>query len=563
MNLVAETAKGHCFTNSYSFELGALPFSDMRGQSRLFVEYMRDPVSLRKYFPEAVASHMDISARIPSVLGRYEVDRNALCDALVSMNRESGCGDRVLENIELLRDDDCVAAVSGQQAGLFTGPLFTIYKALSAVKLAKCLRDRGFKAVPVFWVATEDHDFEEVSRTFVLDKQGGLAQVSVEPEHCYERRPVGHVVLDGSVDTAVEELFRHFPQTEFTSELRGMVEAAWRKGELFGDAFARLMAGLFKEYGLILLCPLNTELKKLAAPIYARAIERSDEIVEALRKRSAELEADGLHAQVHIGEDYFPLFWQADDDSRNALKKTADGKYSTKNLSVAFSLEQLADIAKAEPGRFSPSVVLRSVVQDYLLPTVAYFGGAAEIAYFAQSSEVYRVLERPVTPIIHRESFTVVEPKHRKTLKKYGLELKDLFQGPESLLPSMVESHLNREAGIVFEEVEVRFGEELDRLAATLADVDRTLEDNLERRRRKILYHLEALRKKFHGAQMRKDDAVRAQIESMFTSLMPSAHLQERTLNITYFFNRYGHSFIDWIYEAIDLDDKDHRIIYL
>lgn len=560
---MADTAQGHCFTNTYAFELGALPFAKVPAQSRLFLEYMKSPESLRRYFPEAVVTHTDISSRIPSVLGSYEVDRSALCDALKDLNVASGCGQKTLENIELLREQDCVAVVSGQQAGLFTGPLFTIYKALSAVKLTKCLRDRGVKAVPVFWIATEDHDFDEVSRTSFLDKEGGLSRIEVRPADRQEGIPVGRVRLDGSVDDAVTQLFDGLPQTEFTGELREMISSSWKSGECFGDAFARLLTSLFADYGLIMLCPLDNELKKLAAPIYARAIERSSEVVGALRARSSQLESDGYHAQVHIGEDYFPLFWQGDDGTRKALKRTEGGRFSTKDNSVTFSVEQLAEIARLEPWRFSPSVVLRSVVQDYLLPTVAYFGGAAEIAYFAQSGEVYRVLDRPVTPIIHRESFTVVEPKHRKTLAKYGLEIEDLFEGLEKIYPRIVETHLNREGAEVFGEVQSSIAAELDRLERTMTAVDATLRDNLEKRRRKIMYHLDVLRSKFNAAQMRKDDAVRAQVESMFASLLPERHLQERSLNIAYFFNRYGRSFIDWVYEAIDLDDKDHRILYL
>ena len=541
----------------------SLLFSEIPQQSKLFVEYQQNPLALKMYYPSAVESHTQISARIPEVLANHKADREQLCDALEAMNKKCGASDKTLENINLLRESDCVAVVTGQQSGLFSGPLYTIYKALSAIRLTECLRGRGFKAVPVFWVATEDHDFEEVSKTFVLDRNAKLSELKNEPKRCYENLPVGYIKLDDSIKQTIDELFAELPVTEFTAELKKTIEESWKSGSYYGDAFAGFLNKLFGEYGLIILCPLDEGLKKLAAPIYVEAIKKSEEIVSALRDRSRELQENGYHAQVLIGEDYFPLFWQAKDHTRNALKKSESGTFKTKDNAREFTLSELAEIAEKEPGRFSPSVVLRSVVQDYLLPTVCYFGGAAEIAYFAQSGEVYRILNRPITPIFHRQSFTIVEPKHARTLEKYDLELKDLFVGYENLLPQIVEKFLNRETAEMFAEAEEKINLELNKIHRNLAELEPTLADNLATRRRKITYHISALRNKFHHAQIRKDETINRRIETLFTALLPHKHLQERTLNVNNYLNNYGLYFIDWIYEAIDLDDKGHRIIYL
>lgn len=552
-----------CPSGTVVLETESLPFSEIPHQSKLFIEYQQNPLSLKKYYPNIIESHTQISSRIPEVLANHKADRNILCDALLEMNTACGAGEKTLENIELLRRNDTVAVVTGQQAGLFSGPLYTIYKAMSAVKTTECLRGRGFNAVPVFWIATEDHDFEEVSKTFIIGKGGNLSELKNEPKRCYENLPVGTVRLDDSIKQTVNELFEELPSTEFTAELKDLIETSWKSETYFGDAFAKLIAKLFEKYGLIILCPLDPRLKQLAAPVYKEAIEKSAEIVDALRNRSVELQEDGYHAQVLVGEDYFPLFWQARDKTRNALKKSAQGTFKTKDNSREFTLEELAKIAENEPTRFSPSVVLRSVVQDYILPTVCYFGGAAEIAYFAQSGEVYRILNRPQTTIFHRQSFTIVESKNRKTLEKYDLELKDLFVGYEELLPEIVEKYLNSETAKIFAEAEEKINIELNRLDQNLSQIEPTLADNLAKRRRKILYHIGSMRTKFHHAQIRRDETLKRQLETMLTALIPHKHLQERTLNVSYFLNRYGTYFIDWIYQAIDLDDKEHRIIYL
>ncbi|MBX3291195.1 MAG: bacillithiol biosynthesis cysteine-adding enzyme BshC [Acidobacteria bacterium] len=543
--------------------IDGIDFSQIPGQSRLFTQYQHDPLLLQKFYPNAVPSHDRIADRISEVLANHKADRQVLCDTLDEMNRKFGASEKTLEHIQLLRDDDTVAVVSGQQAGLYTGPLYTIYKALSAVRMAECLRSRGFKAVPVFWVATEDHDFEEVSKTHILGRDGADVLLSNQPKRCYDELPVGYIKLDDSIAATTSELFSALEKTEFTDELRSMIEDAWSNGAYFGDAFARLLTQILGEHGVIILCPLDSRLKSLAAPVYIKAIERSHEIVDALRVRSEELVHDGYVAQVHVAEDYFPLFWQARDGTRNALKKDSEGAFWTKDGSRRFTLEELAQIAEREPGRFSPSVVLRSVVQDYLLPTACYFGGGAEIAYFAQSSEVYRLLDRPVTPILHRQSFTVIESRQRRAMERFGIEFTDLFAGIDELLPRLVNEHLNRDTARLIADVEEKINTELNRLDQEFSKLDPTLAENLATRRRKIIYHIGALRGKFQRSQFSRDETVNRQINGLFASVLPQGHLQERSLNVLYFLNKYGPGFVDWIYRSIDLGDKGHRIIRL
>ena len=545
------------------FKIETLPFSGVPNQSKLFLKYQENSSDLAHYYGLEVNSHTQIHHLIPNVLENYHTDRAILCDTLFESNKNCGASDKTLENIELLREHDCVAVVSGQQAGLFTGPLYTIYKALSAVKLTECLRGRGIKAVPVFWIATEDHDFAEVSKATVLGQKGNLVELKNEPQRCYENLPVGYVALDESVQTTIEELFQALPHTEFTNELRGMIEDSWKIGADFGTAFGTMLTKILNKYGLIMLCPLNEQLKKLAAPLYVEAIRKSKEIVEALQTRSRELEKDEYHAQVFVADDYFPLFWQAKNKTRHALKQTKNGTYKVKDIEREFTLDALAELAGQNPERFSPSVVLRSVVQDYLLPTVTYYGGAAEIAYFAQSAEVYKILNRPQTPILHRASFTLIEPKHAKTLDKYDLELKDLFAGTENIMSQIVEKFLNKEMANVFAEVEEKINIQINRLERDLIKLEPTLAENLTNRKRKILYHISNLRRKFQHAQIQKDQAVQKQIATLFASLTPHKSLQERTLNVITYLNLYGLNMIDWVYDAIDLDDKKHRILYL
>ena len=540
-----------------------LSFERIPHQSRLFLDYLRDPQALRRFYPSAIRFHHELPQRAPEVFGAYTTDRKVLCDTLSEMNAAWGAGAETLANIELLREADCLAVVSGQQAGLFTGPLYTIYKALSAVKLAGCLRQRNTKAAPVFWIATEDHDFVEVAKAEFIGKDCLLANVSVPLELAREGQPVGHVVLDDSINGVVDSLLELLPTSEFTPDLEALLRDAWRPGRGYGEAFARTMTSLIGQHGLIFLDPMDVRLKRLAAPLYAKAAARAQEIASALEARSRELEEAGYHAQVLASASTFPLFIHDAEGARHALTRTDDGNYKMKDSDSAYAAQELADLAALEPERFSPNVTLRAVVQDYLLPTIAYLGGAAEIAYFAQTAEVYRVLERPITPILPRSSLTKVERHTSRMLERYGLTLSDLFAGPESVLSRVVEEHLGADTAKSFTETEASVNEDLDKLREKLRAVDPTLAEALETGRRKINYQLEGLRSRFHRAQMSRDEAAHRQLQRAFDQLYPEKDLQERHINVTSLLARHGRYVVDWIYNAINLGSSDHQIVYL
>jgi len=540
-----------------------LSFERIPHQSRLFLDYLRDPLALRRFYPSAIRFHHELPQRAPEVLAAHTTDRKVLCDALSEMNVVWGAGAETLANIELLREADCLAVVSGQQAGLFTGPLYTIYKALSAVKLAACLRQRNTKAVPVFWIATEDHDFAEVAKAEFIGKDCQLGSVTVPLELHREGQPVGNVVLDDSVNPVVDRLVELLPVSEFTPDLEALLRDSWKPGRGYGEAFARMMTSLIGQHGLIFLDPMDVRMKRLAAPLYASAASRAQEIADALEARSRDLEEAGYHAQVLASASSFPLFIHDAEGARHALTRTDEGKYKTKDSDSVYTTQELADLATSGPERFSPNVTLRAVVQDYLLPTIAYLGGAAEIAYFAQTAEVYRVLERPVTPILPRSSLTMVERHTSRVLERYGLSLADLFAGPESVLSRVVEEHLGADTAKSFTETEGSVNQDLDRLREKLRAIDPTLAEALETGRRKINYQLEGLRSRFHRAQMSRDETAHRQLQRAFDQLYPEKDLQERHINISSLLARHGRYVTDWIYNAINLGSEEHQIVYL
>jgi bacillithiol biosynthesis cysteine-adding enzyme BshC len=559
------TAEAACYSTpeESGLRVETLPFTEIPQQTPLFLDYLRDPLPLRQFYPSAVRYHHELAQRVPEVLSAYRVDRDRVCHALEAMNRRWGAGQATLDNIQLLRESDCIAVVSGQQAGLFTGPLYTIYKALAAVKLAGCLRQRETKAVPVFWIASEDHDFAEVAKAEFIGRDCQLKNVEVTEALHREGQPVGQVVVDDSIDAVIDQLFELLPNSEFADDIKALVKNAWQPGRGYAESFAIMMTSLLGRYGLIFLDPLDPELKKLAAPLYVEAAQRAPEIAAALEKRSSDLESAGYHAQVLATSNSFPLFLHDEQGARHAVVRVENGKYKAKDVQQEYTAEELAALALEKPERFSPNVTLRAVVQDYLLPTIAYYGGAAEIAYFAQTAEVYRLLERPATPILPRSSLTMIERHTGRVLERYNLTLKDFFEGLDPVIKRVVEEVLGADTAKLFAKTEVNVNHELDRLREDLESIDPTLAGALETGRKKINYQLEGLRTRFVRAQMGRDEAAHRQLQRAFDQLYPNKDLQERHINITSLLARHGTYVIEWIFNAINLGSSEHQIVKL
>lgn len=396
-----------------------------------------------------------------------------------------------------------------------------------------------------------------------ISRECRLAHVEVSTALHREGEPVGHVVLDESIEAVVDQLMESLPNSEFASDLKALLNTAWQPSHGVAHCFATMMTALLGRYGLIFLDPLDPVLKELAAPLYSAAALRASEIAVAIEKRSRELETAGYHAQVMATENSFPLFFHDDQGSRHAVARSENGKYKVKVTDEEYTVEALAQLALQSPQRFSPNVTLRAVVQDYLLPTLAYYGGAAEIAYFAQTAEAYRVLERPATPILPRSSLTMIERHTGRTLERYGLTLADFFEGPEPVMKRVVEEHLGLNTARLFASAEANVNDELDRLRQELLTVDPTLASALDTGRKKINYQLEGLRTRFIRAQLSRDEAAERQLQRAFDQLYPTRDLQERHINITSLLARHGTYVIEWIYNAINLGSNEHQVVYL
>ena len=541
----------------------SVPFKRLPGQSRLFLEHLAGRPELSKFYPNRFDLPIDSIARRQEVLSTETADRGRVCDALERLNRKYSTDHTPLNSIAALRRPDAVAILTGQQTGILGGPLYTLYKALSAINLAAQLRAQGHNGVPVFWMATDDHDLEEVSRVSFNDASGRVVSLERQAVPEDDDRPVGSVRLNDSIGTLLDDLAVELRQTEFTTELVATLRECWQSGRSFGEAFGAMIAELLRGRGLVIVDPLDPQLKQLAAPISIAAVEQAPAIASSLVRRSDDLRDAGYHAQVLTEPDYFPIFYIADDGRRVAMRLDGEGGVVVKNSPLRFSLGDLAEKIASEPARSSPGVMLRPVVQDYLFPTLCYFGGGAEVAYFAQNSVVYEALGRPATPIFHRQSFTIALPRHGRTLARYGLDLEQMSAGEEAVLPGIVDRFIDTAMPGRFAAAEESVNLSLAELDKALSDVDITLAADLATRRRKMLYHIAAMREKYWRRRIEIDETVGRRVTAAFNSLWPNGGLQERTIGIVSMLNELGPSFVDVLDRSVDLGDRGHRVIHL
>lgn len=509
--------------------------TDLPGTSRLFADfsYHFDRVTpFYRHDPHNPESFRKAAGEID-----YPAERRAaLVAALTAQNHSSAPRN---ESLRKLAQPGTVAVVTGQQVGLFGGPAYTIYKALTAARMAQRLSEQGIPAVPVFWLATEDHDFPEVNHAWMFDGQSQSHMLRAEASF-KGQRPVGWIALDQPPISELKDVLRFLP---FADEVIAAVEQAYVPGAGMGASFQNLLEALTRNLGLIFMDPLDPALRAIAAPFLAQAVKSAAGIQPRLVARNQELTSAGYHAQVHVDAST-SLFFLLDKGHRVPVRRK-DGNYA-----------DLADRA----AEVSPNALLRPVMQDYLLPTIAYVGGPGELAYFAQSEVLYDELLGRMPVVMSRTGFTLLDARSAKLLERYKLTVDQAFVQPQvladhiakSLVPQALKGSLEAAAGKITAEV--------DRVKAELEAFDPTLARALGNSRSRITHQLDKMLRKTEREALRRDQRASAEAQHLSAMLYPHRHLQERFYSILPFLAQHGLDLVDRLYAHVELDCPDHRV---
>jgi bacillithiol biosynthesis cysteine-adding enzyme BshC len=534
--------KSHCY-----------PFRQVPHTSKLFLDYLEFSPSVRQFYPRSprlLEWAVEERGRI-----QYPAERrNQVAGILERQNRDWGASTSTFENIGRFRSGAC-AIVTGQQVGLFGGPTFSIYKALSAVKLAEAARNLGIDCVPIFWLATEDHDFEEVNQVRIPGTDAKLETLASGAQ-AKNDAPVGTITFGPEIEQNVARV------TELLGdcELSRLLAECYRAGQDFGSSFAKLFSRLFSDFGVILLDGSDPELDHIAAPLYTTAIKDVSEIKRGLLDRDSKLHAAGYHQQVKVTSSSTLLFTMR-EGARVPIHHSEGGEFLVGQEKT--SRPQLLEMAASSPESFSPNVLLRPVVQDYLLPTLSYIGGSAEVAYFAQAGAVYEALLGRTTPAIPRFSATLIEPKIKALLEKYGLAMPSVFEGSETLRETIGARRLPPNLQSSFEQATAAVEVSMKAVRDSLAELDKTLIESAENAESKMLYQINNLRSRAARAELRHSEVIQRHAEVISNALYPEKELQERGFAGVYFLAKYGRQLMDGLLDTMHPDCLDHQIVEL
>jgi bacillithiol biosynthesis cysteine-adding enzyme BshC len=529
----------------------SIPFRRLPHQPKLFVRLIDDYSSVKRFYPHP--PNMDAVKQVASSVEYPPERRREVARILREQNAAFGASAATGRNVEKL-ERGAVAVVSGQQVGLFGGPAYAVYKALTAIRLAEELSEAGIPAVPIFWMATEDHDLDEVRHVTWFDS-GRLLRFEVPDAAA--GRPVGEVQLGPAVELHVKKAVAHLsgPASEAIAR---MLEESYRPDESYGSAFGKLFAQLFAEQGLILLDPLDARLHRVAAPLYRKALENRDELNERLLQRGQELGHAGFDAQVKVTAKSTLLFTIRD----GVRQPIAASNSHFKSGDSTWTREEALRLTDASPETFSANALFRPVVQDYLLPTAAYLGGPAEIAYFAQSSVIYEHVLGRMPVVLPRAGFTILDAKAEKLLQKYGLCIEHLWAGPQELRQKMEAVSVPPAISENFDRDKAQMESTLTELGAQIEKLDPTLAGAVATARNKIGFQLEKLRRKTGRALDQKSGLLAEHEQFLENLLYPNKSLQSRELCFLPFLARWG---MEGLTELQKLSGGDtlgeHRIV--
>ncbi len=530
------------------------------GFSDLFLDYLNNFDRVQKFYPSSFRKSGSYEGVIHAITEK-QPDRAALKEVLTEQNRGFGCSSRTFDHITLLAKPTTFAVVTGQQVGLFGGPLYTIYKTITAIKLAFRLKEihPEYDFVPVFWVEGEDHDFAEMNNVTLLDRENAGTNIAYLPGGEMPDRnlgAIGELVFDDSLEATFQQVAATLPQTEFTAALLERLKASYAPGRTFNQAFVGWMNSLFADQGLVFISANHPRLKRLLSPLFVQELSGFPAISQMVITQSAELET-GYHAQIKAKSINLFLFHKGG----RYLIEPREHDFSLKGTRHFLTRDELLAIADQTPELLSTNVILRPIAQDMLLPTVAYVAGPSEVAYHAQLKPVYDSLG-VVQPVVYpRASASFVEERLVRAMEKYDLDLTEFFGDINRVTAKVVEQISEVKVDEICASASKHIHDALNELRFGLKEIDQTLLGILDGVVGKIDTNIGVLKDKSVAAQKRRNEVAVRQIEKAAQGLLPNGSLQERELSILNYLNKYGPDLVGWLVQKLEIDGFKHQVL--
>ena len=543
-------------------KVDCLDYRTLPEQNPLFLKYLYHFDEVSGFYAPGAPAPLDIEAlerRVEAVAKKpLRFSREHLVSLLDPFNSVLGAGEAAHRNIQKLRGRDTIAVVTGQQLGLFGGPALAVYKAATAVKLSQMLEDRGYSAVPVFWLPADDSDFMEVRSTSFYDQADRLLEIRY-PGSQSDGRMVGTIGLE-RISENLEQLQQQAQRAEFLDSTLQTLGASYRPEQDFRHAHGRWLTGLFRDQGLVLFDSLLPGYKSELTGVFTGLLEKRSEAIQALQQRGQELSAAGFTPQVSL-EDSETLLFSHEGNSRHKLVPGRGVPHQEEE--VGLLPRGAAAPNRVKSGGFGPNVLLRPILQDHLFPTAVYVGGPSEVAYFSQVSAISSLwgVEPSIFP---RMGLTVVDRKAQRLLKKYALEAGELISAdPVQAVQDLLSQGETGEVLKTFESVQQELRSQLASLKSHINRSDPGMAEMVVRAEHRIIYNIEKLQRRFVANYRQRDEAVGKHLDYLQNRLCPQGQLQERVINFNQFLIQEGPAFINSIMEAGQPFCLSHQVFYV
>ncbi|ANF97701.1 bacillithiol biosynthesis cysteine-adding enzyme BshC [Paenibacillus bovis] len=495
------------------------------------------------------------------------IDRGALVNCLEPYNRLHNNHEAVQKSLELLRQDDTLTIVGGQQSGLFTGPLLVIYKVVTLILGAREASARlNRPVVPVFWIAGEDHDWDEVNHTYLPDRDGQAVKIRMDHERG-GHSPVSRTSIDHNHTAGVLKQFESLlPDSEHKSEWMQELRQYMEQSDNLSHAFAKQLGRLFGRFGVILLDSDDSQLRRLEVPVFRQMIQQNDRLTQAYLAAAEKVRALGYEEQATVAEDSANLFYIHSDEiytNERILLFKRDGMFTDRKGLVTFTPDELLDMLEQHPERFSNNVLTRPLMQESLFPVLSTILGTGEIAYWALTHQAFEVLDLQMPPILPRMSFTMIEEKIQMLMKQFGLSFDDVRQRFDEVRTQWLSEQEDYHLDERFAELRRQFDQMYLPFIESLAEVDPSLPHIAATNQHKIEAQIEYLHRKSSNAVSKQHEVGLRRLDRIAHSLYPFGKPQERTINSYYYFGRYGEQWLDQLLSIEPDLDGGHRLIYM
>ncbi|PJA27871.1 MAG: bacillithiol biosynthesis cysteine-adding enzyme BshC [candidate division Zixibacteria bacterium CG_4_9_14_3_um_filter_46_8] len=547
--------------NNIAFKSEYIDYSALPGMKSLFLDYInwKEPVS--KYFRWDFRNPLDINV-LSGILDKKTFQRKQLADLLYRTNRNFGCAQQINNNIDRLSQSNSLVVIAGQQVGIFGGPMLTFYKAAAAVKLAAKLSTiLSRPVVPMFWMATEDHDYAEANTIHIVNRANEPIDIVNPAQDDQAGRPMSQILLGDGIGHAMDALQESLIHTEFTEPLFSFLKDCYQPGVRIADAFGKWMTTLLCDYGLILLDPSDTEFNQLSVPIFEMEMNRLlDSSAPNHRLIEESLLSDGYHIQVQRTKKGPNLFY-AEAERERVLFDDARQCFVMEQSRNTFSRDALLGHLAEYPQRFSSGVLLRPIIQSQILPTISFFGGPAEISYHAQIGNIFDYFGA-IPPVIQpRPSISLMGQRINSILSKYEITPAQLFAGHHQVITDVLQKQFPLDLEQKMEEIRSGINDMLNSISPEVENFDEGFKRTFSTSVGKIDAELNKLKDKLFQAHKKKNSDITNQISRAYDSFFPGGIMQERVLPMIYFLNKYSPSFAGELIKQINIETFSHQII--